>query len=120
MSSRACQRAARRAGLVALACSLLGWSAWWGACNVYGLAPRLPVWPLAAAWLLAVAVPLLARGCWLPWALVALNGAYLLALHRGWGLPPANAALWLAASLLLASAGRGGAGKRAAASAAAA
>lgn len=102
------RRAARRAGWVALACSLLGWSTWWVACNVHGFAPRLPTWPLGAAWMLALLLPFLrAPACRLPWALATVNGLYLLALHRGWGLPLPNALLWLAATLLLACRGRG-------------
>lgn len=98
---------ARWCGAVMLLCSLLGWSAWWAVCNVYEFAPRLPSWPLAAAWLLALGLLLVSRRpYWLPWLLAAANGLFLLSLHREWGQPVLGPGLWLAVVLLLVWMGR--------------
>ena len=76
---------------LALAFSLLGWSAWTVICNVYEFAPRLPVLPLALAWLLGLAAAWPAsragaQGSSWPravWALAGLNAGWVAAAHQG-------------------------------------
>lgn len=99
-------RAARLLGGVALLLAMLGWSAWFVICNVYEFAPDLDVWAFAYGWLLSAAVWARSlRGArrqvtWLPWAIAACVGVYLLLLHRGLGAD--TGLLVLVASSLLA------------------
>ncbi len=90
--------------LVALAFTLLGWSAWAVICNVYEFAPRLPVLPLGVAWLLGLAVAwrVLRTGApWMraAWLLAALNACWVAAAHQG--LEAAATPLFIGAALLV-------------------
>ena len=95
-------RAVRAVGWTLLWLSLLGWSAWWVVCNVYEFAPRLSSITWLAAWASALlAVTMRRSHTCLAWLLAAINGLYLLAVHRqldhGSGIP-----LYLTILLILA------------------
>ena len=93
------------AGVILLAASLAGWSAWWVICNIYEFAPALATTPLLLAWVLALAALVLAAVMrarlrpWLPLWLAAGNGLCVQAIHRAGIGEPLQLALLAALGL---------------------